>query len=683
LEWDFQKNGELTKNISAGSNRKVWWKCNKGHEWQAVICKRANRTDCPYCSNKKVLRGYNDLATIYPKLVNEWNYKKNSDLSPCDVVSGSNKKVWWKCDKGHEWKAEIQKRTLRGQGCPYCAGNILIKGKNDLATVLPELAIEWNYEKNHDAPCDYFSVSGKKVWWKCDKGHEWEAKISNRANGRKCPYCSNKKVLKGYNDLLTTSPDIIKEWNYEKNKGISPDSIVSGSNKKVWWKCEKGHEWEAVISDRFYGSRCPICNIESGTSFAEQAIYYYVKKVFKDAVNRYTDLGFELDIFIPAKMTGIEYDGRYYHFASSKVKKDISKNDKCRSNHIKLIRIQEQTNEAGLDADYYFERKKPYGDSPTIDECIKFIFEILGVKEKQCVIDSQSDRISIMEMYKNELYLNSLENKNPSLSKEWNYEKNGSLKPAMFSANSREKVWWRCGKGHEWEATIDNRSKGNGCPFCSGNRVLVGFNDLATISPGLAKEWNYNKNKDLTPYNVATRSNKKVWWVCNEGHEWEAVIRSRFKGSRCPYCLGQRVLLGENDLMTKNPELAKEWHPTKNRNLKPCDVMPNSNKKVWWICKKGHEWEAIIGSRNSGNGCPYCNNKKVLRGYNDLATTYPKLIEEWNFEKNENLSPYDVVYGSHKKVWWRCKYGHEWKAVIVNRTVKKYGCPFCSRKHGK
>ena len=115
-----------------------------------------------------------------------WNYQKNNNINIETITLGSNKKVWWKCDKGHEWQAMIQKRALGEQSCPYCAGNILIQGKNDLATVFPLLAKEWNYEKNDDNPSDYFSVSGSKVWWKCSKcgnisstgtitklGHNW------------------------------------------------------------------------------------------------------------------------------------------------------------------------------------------------------------------------------------------------------------------------------------------------------------------------------------------------------------------------------------------------------------------------------------------------------------------------------------------------------------------------------
>ena len=133
---------------------------------------------------------------------------------------------------------------------------------------------------------------------------------------------------------------------------------------------------------------------------------------------------------------------------------------------------------------------------------------------------------------------------------------------------------------------------------------------MNTVHPELAKEWNYEKNGSLNPINVTAGSNKKVWWRCEKGHEWQAMIKHRNKGSGCPYCAGQRVLKGFNDLQTLNPTLAKEWNYERNNGLTPADVLPNSNKKVWWKCSVGHEWQAVIASRNRGRGCPQCHRKK-------------------------------------------------------------------------
>jgi hypothetical protein len=132
---------------------------------------------------------------------------------------------------------------------------------------------------------------------------------------------------------------------------------------------------------------------------------------------------------------------------------------------------------------------------------------------------------------------------------------------------------------------------------------------LETINPELANQWHPKKNGNLTPKGVTPNSDKKVWWVCNKGHEWKATISNRNRSRGCPYCAG-RVVCDDNCLHTVNPSLAAEWHPVKNGRLTPRDVTPGSSKRVWWRCRKGHAWEAIINSRNQGFGkCPFCRNR--------------------------------------------------------------------------
>jgi positive regulator of sigma E activity len=250
----------------------------------------------------------------------------------------------------------------------------------------------------------------------------------------------------------------------------------------------------------------------------------------------------------------------------------------------------------------------------------------------------------------------------------------------MVTLGSNKKAWWVCDKGHEWESKIANR-KVRGCPYCAGRRVCSD-NNLAVLNPILAKQWHPTKNGDLSPNMVTLGSNKKAWWVCNKGHEWEAVIYSRQKG-RCPYCAGRRVC-SDNNLAVLNPTLAKQWHPTKNGDLSPNMVTLGSNKKAWWVCDKGHEWEATIPHRTDlkhPTGCPYCAGKKACSD-NNLAALNPTLAKQWHPTKNGDLSPNMVTLGSNKKVWWVCDRGHEWEATIKRRTGLKHptGCPYCSRR---
>ncbi len=261
----------------------------------------------------------------------------------------------------------------------------------------------------------------------------------------------------------------------------------------------------------------------------------------------------------------------------------------------------------------------------------------------------------------------------PWIAREWHPTKNAPLTPKDVTSRSGKKVWWMCSKGHEWEVQIAERADG-GCPYCSGHRACKD-NCLQTLNPGLAKQWHPAKNAPLTPRNVTARSNKKVWWSCKKGHAWEARITERARGSGCPYCAMRKADKG-NSLQTLRSDLARQWHPTKNAPLTPMDVVPGSTKRAWWLCKKGHEWEIPVLARNKGRVCPYCAGKRVCKD-NCLQTLNPGLARQWHPKRNAPLTPAEVMPGSHKKVWWQCKNGHEWETVIKYRSGGD-GCPFCS-----
>jgi len=419
----------------------------------------------------------------------------------------------------------------------------MVNYSHNLAVKNPDLAKEWHPTINGElSPNDVTPGSNKKVWWRCERGHEWEAAIGNRTRGTGCPYCSGRRAGAD-NNLAVQNPDLAKDWHPSKNRDVSPYDVKPGSDKKVWWICERGHEWKAVISSRTRGNRCPHCSRQK----------------------------------------------------------------------------------AGAD--------------------------------------------------------NNLAVKSPALAQEWHPTKNGALTPHELTPGSDKKVWWRCERGHEWEAAIGNRTRGTGCPYCSGRRAGAD-NNLAVTTPNVAKDWHQTKNGELTPYDVVAGSNKKAWWQCERGHEWEAVIRNRIARHLCPYCLGRRVS-ADNNLAVKVPNLAKEWHAAKNGHLTPFDVTRGSGRKAWWLCKRGHAWQAIIYNRTHGNGCPYCSNRRVGAD-NNLAKKYPDLSNQWHPTRNGSLMPSGVTPGSDKKVWWVCGRGHEWKARIGNRA-RGSDCPMCrpTKSNGK
>ena len=567
-EYDYEKNNNITlENLVVGSGKKAWWRCSKcGGSWQTYIVNKFNGSKCPYCSNRKVLCGFNDLETRYPEIAKEWNYERNGNLLPSDVVYGSNRRVWWKCSNcNYEWEATIVSRTNIGNGCRNCAINTV----------------------------------GNKI---------------------------KKKKIERYGNLVETHSKIAKEWNYEKNGDLKPENFHLGSTEKVWWKCPPGHEYEQVISARTKDNyNCSICANESHSSFPEQVIYYYLSKYLSkySVYNRYIIDSFEADIFVEKLKLAIEYDGFYYHNNSNTRSRENKKNKYFKNNGIKLIRVKENSKK-----DYFYVNENDVisiNKDPSnlelnimVEKLLNRISELYKIKLNP-VINIEKDRIAIMDSYIFNIKKNSLASKFPKLTNEWNYDKNGTINPMNVIYNKDKKFWWKCiNCGFEWNANLRNRTiKNIGCPKCGIKKQLISF----------------NKNQ---------------------------VLR---KGS----------------LLQNNPSLAKEWNYEKNGELTPDDIISTSNKRVWWKCSNGHEWEASICKRNNGTGCPYCSNRKVLKGYNDLETKFPQIAKEWNYERNGKLEPSQVIYGSYKKVWWKCPKGHEWEAVISYRTMGYDNCLICKK----
>ena len=631
-----------------------------------------------------------NLQIVNPSLAKEWHPIKNGALTARDITPNSNKKAWWKCKKSHEWQARINNRT-RGIGCPYCnsEGRKVCESKS-LEATHPSLAKEWHPTKNGTLTArDVTLGSNKKVWWKCEKGHEWKVSVNSRTNSRtNCPYCSGASVCDD-NCLQTLNPSLAKEWHPTKNGTLTPKDVTRSSSKKVWWQCKKGHEWKIKINSRARsnsrkrGKGCPYCH--SQASSIELRIYAELKYLFDKVEHRKKLHGKEVDIYIPGLRFAVEIDGFYWH--KNKYIADKKKTKILKDKGIFLLRLRGRGLTKIIESDIIFSEEKINVEVVkkiarvilkrvriTEGILIKHIKAYLGNK----VFANEDEFVKLLDMLPSPLPGFSLSDKDPSLAKEWHPTKNRTLTPKDIFCGSNKKVWWKCNKGHEWKARVVNRSNSRtNCPYCSGASVCDD-NCLQTLNPSLAKEWHPTKNGTLTPKDVTRSSSKKVWWKCNKGHEWRVLINSRSKSrTNCPYCSGKTVC-DDNCLNTLNPSLAKEWHPTKNGILTPKDVTLGSAKKVWWKCKKGHEWQARINSRTRGIGCPYCNpgGPKVLCEGNCLETTHPSLAKEWHPTKNGTLTPINVSYGSHKKVWWKCKKGHEWKTMIKHRSNGS-ACPYC------
>ncbi len=405
------------------------------------------------------------------------------------------------------------------------------KAKLPLSKTHPKLAKEadgWD-------PSTLTFGAHKLVNWRCEKNHTWKstpnARVKNNDTVTKCPYCSNNKALSGFNDLKTTHPEIAKEA-----YGWDPTSVTFGSGKEFQWKCPKNHIYRAKVAWRTTGrTNCSIC-----------------------------------------------------------------------SGHQILIGF------------------------------------------------------------------NDLNTTHPKLAKEavgW--------VPTDFVAGSKAKVKWKCSLNHTWDATINNRvSNNSGCPYCSGRKTLKGFNDLATTHPELSKEaydW------DPTKFSKGSRGKKN--WICSRKHKWTATIGDRAGADKrhqtvCPDCSGKRLLKGFNDLKTRFPEIAKEaygWDPEQ--------ITFGSQESREWICPLMHVYPAAVGARTrirsesgKSSGCPYCSGNKLLIGFNDLKTKRPELaLEAYGWD------PSKISFGSGLNKWWICEKRHKWKAQVSSRSQPDgSNCPTCA-----
>ncbi len=578
----------------------------------------------------KLIKGVNDFETYCivngrTELLSEWDSEKNGSMAPSDYSKSSHEYVWWNCDKGHSYRQQINARVYQKQGCPYCSGRKVLSGFNDLESKYPDLAKEWDYEKNAPLlPSEITYGSKKRVWWKCSKcENSWPAEVNNRTNPNNhtgCPYCTNQKPTKGVNDLASQVPSVAAEWDFEKN-AKSPEEYTSRSSQSVFWVCPIcGHHYKMSIQNRTVQHQgCPKCARRLQTSFPEQALYFYIKKVFPDAINGAKGVvgKYVLDIYIPSIKTVIEYDGPWHTY-----EKDLAKYLRCKERSIRLIRVRDVSLKAyvgisDITIPSHYNQGKGLRD---LVSSIQELLRHLGFND-EIEIDVDNDEGVILEGYYNNIIKRSALLQHPELEEEWDQEKNGAITLDMVSSGDSHKFWWKCKIcGNEWRASIEKRSTGSGCPKCARRiaarktsmKAIEKNGSLAEKYPEIAAEWDYRKNEELTPNTVAANSNKKVWWICPKGHSFPARVADRtVKASKCPYCSGKKPILGETDLVTTHPELILDWDYEQND--APENYTAGSNKQVHWKCHIcGREWQTSVYRRAlEGSGCKSCATRRT------------------------------------------------------------------------
>lgn len=302
------KNELLPREVSTGNTKPVWWicpECNSEYD-MGTYYRTKMKCNCPYCAGKRV-NHTNSLADNNPLISLEWNYSKNSGITPKEFTHSSSKKVWWLCSKGHEWKTAINNRTNNGNGCPYCAGR-KVGNDNNLTLTHPQICIDWDFEKNVKNPASVSWSNKEVVWWKCTEGHTYKKSTYDKVRFPDCPKC---------NSIAVKRPDLMIEWDFERNK-VNPLEISFSSGKKVVWVCanDSTHIWQASPHKRNNGRGCPICAESKG----EKRIRKYLDSncVSYESQKEYSELfgigggNLSYDFYLPIQNVLIEYQGEFH-----------------------------------------------------------------------------------------------------------------------------------------------------------------------------------------------------------------------------------------------------------------------------------------------------------------------------------------------------------------------------------
>jgi len=491
------KNGKTVRDFHSNSHVLVVWKCSRcSGKWTASPNRRISmNSGCPFCSGQRVSQ-LNNLKINFPRVASQWHPSKNGTLRPGDVLSKSNKRVWWQCkvSSDHVWQATVESKTNKGDklGCPFCRG-LKVAKSNCLSTTHPEIARQWHRTKNKNLkPSQVTKGSGKKVWWQCTKhnSHCYQMPVSARTGqGQGCPYCAGRRVHET-NSLAKAAPKIAAQFHPTKNGKLSPRDLTAKSGQSVWWKCDKGpdHEWKTTVNSRTDSRRsdsCPFCPPKIHQLSVTNSLKTWCKK-----------------------------NGSFGSLVLTQW--DTKKNRKIRPNEVIYMAQRLDIHwQCSVAPDHHWVAS-PY--RRTIDR-------------QSCPFCSSRKSSST----------NNLALKFPNLVKWIHPTKNPGLDPFKISPMDHSLIWWKCPEGpdHVFK-TSPNAMKGNNrCGFCDGKRVSV-TNSLQSRYPEVAKEFDKVRNKPLTPKSITYATGKKVWWKCsiNSKHQWRAVVSNRTIGNQnCPYCV--------------------------------------------------------------------------------------------------------------------------------------------------
>ncbi len=715
LFWDYSKNiGKNLEVVINSASENAYFKCpNCGYGWNSYISLWRKNSYCSCCGYDGSVGGIernlpliekNPIVTFRmanPEDAKIWNYEKNGDLTPDNVLYRSNRKVYFKCKEGHEFKKAIYEMTTsdgKSRGCSHCKKTSIKarSGENDLFTLCPTAKEMWDYDENVGIdPETLLKSSGVEAHFKCLYGHKFVRRIQQFTKHPKCPKC---EFIENHS-IVSSRPEMLEYWDYEKNM-LSPYEVRPYSKEEVYWKCKRcGHEWSAVIAHRATATKnkCPSCDM--GRVFNEnQKNAKNFRNFNPEAAKLWID---ELNNGLTPDNTA-EKSGKIVYM-------------QCINNpeHIYQHKV------------YNIPEQKPYGCPFCLEERTKAIpgeTDLFTVCDKarnmwDCEKNEDYDVSRIYPKLSDKVWWKCENNHSferaingfvisqecpeckkerycianyPHMVEQWDFAKNGDIDINITSAYSDMTVWWKCKKcGHEWLTQISSRKASKGlCPCCENRTVIVeGITDLFSMVPDLKNDYDFERNVGVDIKTLSVTTSEQVWWKCHScSYEWEASPYGRIKNEqgnyvirKCPACIG---FVRTRTYAEEYPELIGRFIEELN-GCTLADLKGDDYKNTfWWHCDNcGEGFQAALSSLirsidTQNKGCSYCAGKKVTRE-KSFASLHPEIMDE--YDPTNLIDPFTVTERSNKLVKWVCRnnHQHKWEARFLSRTKGEGGCNIC------
>lgn len=704
--WNFKENRKrgLDPNItSANSDDYAAWRCKKcGYEWEAQIAgRKLGKGECPCCETRIVVaEGITDLFSMVPEIRKSYDFEANEreGIEHTKLSVTSMDYVNWDCpDCGHKWNTRVCSRikkdvdgTYSVTDCPVCSGAVRIQSYGEQ---YPEVEARFHPELNECSLEDIISYNDAKktYYWCCDIcGEVFPATVLNQVRAlntasRGCPYCSGKEVLRE-NSFAALHPELMDE--YDPENTIDPYTVTEHSNQSANWICrnDPSHRWPATFGSRANGQgRCPICKDYScEIKFYEKYPQYeswYDKernpRSFKAISLNCNDLLWwkcpEHGHSFPRRAYDIDRAGRMFCPYCENRLLLTGFNDLATKRPDLLKFYDYDKNElppeeviiSSYDPDTWWICDKGHNfQRPVIVMC----------ETTSCNICSRKVVVA---------GINDAQTTYPVITTVWDYAKNSCL-PSEVSDRSRDKYWFKCEEGHSYEAHLNTMINNDfQCLVCENLLIIPGINSLADTHPELCKEISSNEERD--PHTLAKTWTYSMLWKCKKcsGDYHYPVCDRELGDDDCPFCNNRYTKLGVNSLIDTHPDLAKEYSPNNDYSVER--VNKNTITKAKWICPtcNGEYWYSIAEREVGDDSCPFCKNRKPLRGFNTLKAMNPPWFKEWSYQYNYLICDPDGILPTYsEKVWFECSScHHEYFMSPKDRGMyekrHKIACPYC------